>query len=283
MTKLLHETNSKIQLLEEKIEGLIQKDINMTKLLHETNTKIQEKIEGLIQKDINMTKLLHETNSKIHLLQENKKGLIQKDINMTKLLHETNSKIHVLEEKLQKNTSSLISFGDNSKTKFIDINCTNINISYNSPVDSGSGFWLLLDNVEIYSKTYTFESIYKFINELKNIQNINFVWSFPLPDSFNTNEIPKYFKDHFDIIKKIIEINNKVKINISFNSNFPFEWLKYMLKDLYIDNILGIEILYSYHVDKTEYITDIIKGLNTKLNTKIIFKNLYIKPIGCGF
>jgi len=258
--------------------------------LNNTKSKIQlleEKIEGLIQKDINMTKLLHETNSKLHVLeeklQENKKGLIQKDINMTKLLHETNSKLHVLEEKLQKNTSSLISFGDNSTIKFIDINCSNIVVSYNSPFDSGTGFILLLDNVEIYSKTYTFESICKFINELKNIQNINFEWKFPLPDSFNTNEIPKYFKGHFDIIKKIIEINNKVKINISFQSNFPFEWLKYMLKDLCIDNILGIEILYSYHIDKTEYITDIIKGLNTKLNTKIIFKNLYIKPIGCGF
>jgi hypothetical protein len=251
----LNDTKSKIQLLEEKIEGLIQKDINMTKLLHETNSKLQEKIEGLIQKDKNMTKLLHETNTKIQ----------------------------VLEEKLQKNTSSLISFGDNSKTKFIDINCSSINISYNSPFDSGNGFILLLDNVEIYSKTYTFETIYKFINELKNIENINFEWRFPLPDSFGTNEIPKYFKCHFDIIQKIIEINNKVKINMRFNTNFPFEWLKYMLKDLYIDNILGIEILYAYHVDKTEYITDLIKGLNTKLNTKIIFKNLYIKPIGCGF
>ena len=51
-----------------------------------------------------------------------------------------------------------------------------------------------------------------------------------------------------------------------------------MLKDLYIDNILEIEILYSYHIDKTEYITEILKGLNKNLYSKIILKNLYIKP-----
>ena len=65
---------------------------------------------------------------------------------------------------------------------------------------------------------------------------------------------------------------------MSISSNFPFEWLKYMFNDLPNNNILEIEILYSYHVDKTEYITDIIKSLNKKINKKIIFKNLYIKP-----
>ena len=218
---------------------------------------------------------LNETKSKIQLLEEKIESLIQQNIDMTKILCETNNKIQLLEEKLQKNTSSLISFTHNSITKFIDINCTNIKISYNSPYDTQNGFSLLLDNVEIHSKTYTFESIYKVINELKNIQNINFEWIFPLPDSFNTKEIPDYFRGHFDIIKQIIKINNKVKINMSYSSNFPFEWLKYIFNDLHIDNILGIEILYSYHVDNTEYITDIINGLNKKLNKNIIFKNLY--------
>ena len=227
---------------------------------------------------------LNDTKSKIQLLEEKIEGLIQKDINMTKLLYETNSKIQQLEEKLQKNTSSLISFTDNSPTKFIDINCSNITICYNSPWDTQTGFSLLLDNVTIYSKTYTFENIYKVINELKNIQNINFEWRFPLPDSFNKTEILDYFRWHFDIIKKIIEINKRIKIIMSFTTNFPFEWLKYMFKDINIDNILEIEILYSYHINKTEYITDIIKSLNKKINKKIIFKNLYIKPIDCfGF
>jgi len=224
---------------------------------------------------------VNDTKSKIQLLEEKIECLIQKDIDMTKILCETNSKIQQLEEKLQKNTSSLISFidfRDNSLTKFIDINCSNITIIYSTPFDTGNGFILVIDNIEIYSKTYRFESIYKLINELKSIQVINFEWSFPLPDSFNTKEVPDYFRGHFDIIKKIIKTNNKLKINMSFSSNFPFEWLKYMLKDLYIDNILGIEILYSYHIDKTEYIKEILKGLNKKLNKKIIFKNLYIKP-----
>ena len=221
---------------------------------------------------------LNETKSKIQLLEEKIEGLIQKNIDTTKILCETNSKIQQLEEKLQKNKSSLISFTDNSITKIIDINCSNITICYDSPYDTQNGFSLLLDNVKIYSKTYTFENIYKVINELKNIQNINFEWRFPLPDSFNKPKILDYFRWHFDIIKKIIEINNKVKINISFITNFPFEWLKYMLKDLYIDNILEIEILYSYHIDKTEYITEILKGLNKNLYSKIILKNLYIKP-----
>ena len=221
---------------------------------------------------------LNETKNKIQLLEEKIEGLIQKNIDTTKILCETNSKIQQLEEKLKKNKSSLISFTDNAITKFIDINCSNITICYDSPYDTQNGFSLLLDNVKIYSKTYTFENIYKVINELKNIQNINFEWRFPLPDSFNKTEILDYFRWHFDIIKKIIEINNKVKINILICSNFPFEWLKYMLKDLYIDNILGIEILYSFHIDKTEYITEILKGLNKNLYSKIIFKNLYIKP-----
>ena len=218
---------------------------------------------------------INETKSKIQLLEEKIESLIQQNIDMTKILCETNNKIQLLEEKLQKNTSSLISFTHNSITKFIDINCSNITISYITPFDTGNGFILLLDNVEIHSKIYTFEGIYKLINELKNIQNINFEWNFPLPDSFNTKEIPDYFRGHFDIIKQIIKINNKVKINMSYSSNFPFEWLKYIFNDLHIDNILGIEILYSYHVDNTEYITDIINGLNKKLNKNIIFKNLY--------
>jgi len=220
---------------------------------------------------------LNETKSKIQLLEEKIECLIQKDIDMTKILCETNSKIQQLEEKLQKNTSSLISFTHNSITKFIDINCSNITISYITPFDTGNGFILLLDNVEIYSKIYTFEGIYKLINELKNIQNINFEWRFPLPDSFNTKEVPDYFRGHLDIIKKIIEINKRIKIIMSFTTNFPFEWLKYMCKDINIDNILEIEIVYSYHIDKTEYITDIIKSLNKKINKKIIFKNLFRK------
>jgi hypothetical protein len=220
---------------------------------------------------------LNETKSKIQLLEEKIECLIQKDIDMTKILCETNSKIQQLEEKLQKNTSSLISFTHNSITKFIDINCSNISISYITPFDTGNGFILLLDNVEIHSKIYTFEGIYKLINELKNIQNINFEWRFPLPDSFNTKEVPDYFRGHLDIIKKIIEINKRIKIIMSFTTNFPFEWLKYMFKDINIDNILEIEILYSYHIDKTEYITDIIKSLNKKINKKIIFKNLFRK------
>jgi hypothetical protein len=65
---------------------------------------------------------------------------------------------------------------------------------------------------------------------------------------------------------------------MSYSSNFPFEWLKYIFNDLYIDNILEIEILYLYHIDKTEYITEILKNLNKNLYSKIIFKNLYIKP-----
>ena len=73
---------------------------------------------------------LNETKSKIQLLEEKIECLIQKDIDMTKILCETNSKIQQLEEKLQKNTSSLISFTHNSITKFIDINCSNITISY---------------------------------------------------------------------------------------------------------------------------------------------------------
>ena len=220
---------------------------------------------------------LNETKSKIQLLEEKIECLIQKDIDMTKILCETNSKIQQLEEKLQKNTSSLISFTHNSITKFIDINCSNITISYITPFDTGNGFILLLDNVEIHSKIYTFEGIYKLINELKNIQNINFEWRFPLPDSFNTKEVSDYFRGHLDIIKKIIEINKRIKIIMSFTTNFPFEWLKYMFKDINIDNILEIEIVYSYHIDKTEYITDIIKSLNKKINKKIIFKNLFRK------
>ena len=222
---------------------------------------------------------LNETKSKIQLLEEKIECLIQKDIDMTKILCETNSKIQELEEKLQKNTSSLISFTHNSITKFIDINCSNITISYNTPFDTGNGFILLLDNVEIHSKIYTFEGIYKgiykLINELKNIQNINFEWRFPLP--YNTKEMPDYFRGNIDIIKKIIEINKRIKIIMSFTTNFPFEWLKYMFKDINIDNILEIEIVYSYHIDKTEYITDIIKSLNKKINKKIIFKNLFRK------
>jgi chromosome segregation ATPase len=83
---------------------------------------------------------LTETKSKIQLLEEKIECLIQKDIDMTKILCETNSKIQQLEEKLQKNTSSLVSFANN---KFIDINCSNIKISYSSPYDTMGGVYFI--------------------------------------------------------------------------------------------------------------------------------------------
>ena len=46
----LNETKNKIQLLEEKIEGLIQKNIDTTKILCETNSKIQQLEEKLKKK-----------------------------------------------------------------------------------------------------------------------------------------------------------------------------------------------------------------------------------------
>ena len=69
---------------------------------------------------------------------------------------------------------------------------------------------------------------------------------------------------------------------MSFTSDFPFKWLKYMFNDLHIDNILRIEIFDSYSVD-TEQITDIIKGLDKKLNKKIMFKSQYVKPINYSY
>jgi hypothetical protein len=211
---------------------------------------------------------LNKTNNRIQLLQEKIESLIQKDIEKSKILYETNNRIQLLEEKLQKKTS-LISLSGS----FIDINnCNNITISYNTPYDTAEGFILLIDNVQLQSKTYTFNTIYKVINELRNIQNIIFEWRFPIPDNFNQTEIPHYFRGHFDIIKKIIEINSSVKLIIYISSNFRFEWFNYIFNDLDIDNILGIEITYTYQY-KSEQITEIIKGLNKKLNKKIIFKN----------
>ena len=81
----------------------------------------------------------------------------------------------------------------------------------------------------------------------------------------------------FKGVKQLTELNKEVNIIMSFTTNFPFEWLKYIFKDIHIEHIVGIEILYSYHIDKTDYITDIITSLNEKVNKKIIFKNLYKK------
>jgi hypothetical protein len=216
---------------------------------------------------------LNETKTKIQGLEEKIEYLIQQNIHMSKILYETTHKLQILEEKTQKNTSSLISFTHNSTTKFIDINCTKININYSSPYDTQNGFIIMIDDIEIH-KVVGFSKV---INQLKNIKNIHFEWNFPIPDSFNTKEITGYFKSHFDIIKQLTELNKEVNIIMSFTTNFPFEWLKYIFKDIHIEHIVGIEILYSYHIDKTDYITDIITSLNEKVNKKIIFKNLYKK------
>jgi hypothetical protein len=222
---------------------------------------------------------LSESKSRIQLLEEKIESLIQKYVEKSKILYETNNRIQLLEEKLQKNTSSLLSLNTNSITKFIDINCSSITISYNSPYDSGTGFIITIDGEEIQSKSYTIKGICKVINELKNIDTINFLVSFPIEDEKNKpSNYLIYFRGYFDIIKKIIKINNCVKIIMSFTSDFPFKWFKYMFNDLHIDNILGIEIFDSYSID-TEQITDIIKGLDKKLNKKIMFKSQYVKPI----
>jgi len=216
---------------------------------------------------------LKETKSKLQVLEEKIEFLLKRHTDILKILCETTNKLQIVEEKLQKNTSSLISFTNNSKINVIDINCSNINIIYTTP----DGFIIIIDNVEISSNTYSFVSIRKIINQLKNIQNIKFEWRFPIADNLNTKEIPEYFAGHFDIIKQVIELNNKVKIMMSFTSYFPFEWIKYMFKDIHINNILEIEIL--YHIDNSEYIIDILTNLNEKLNNKIIFKNSYKKPL----
>ena len=226
---------------------------------------------------------LNETKNKVLLLEEKIDGLIKRDSDMTTLLHDFNDKIKELEEKCKKTTTSLISFTDNSLIKFIDINCSDISIVYHSPYDTGNGFILTLDNTEIYSKmyidiqseTYTFKRIYKLINELKNIRVINYQFRFPIHGENNKpSNYLIYFRGHFDILKKITAINNGVKIILSFTSYFPFEWLKYIFKDLLTDNILKIEIFYSYSEDNDDYIKDIINGLDREVSNKITFKNL---------
>ena len=205
------------------------------------------------------------TKSKIQLLEEKIEGLIQKDINMTKLLYETNNKIHVLEEKLQKNTSSLISFTDNSPTKFIDINYSNINII----IENNS--YILIDDVKITSI-----GISKLINELKNVKIINYKCNAPV---YEWASIPIESKGYcLEIIKQIIKINNKVKLIMSFAQGFPHFWIKYILKDLPFDNILDIEISYSCHKEDRDN-TDILTCLDN--NKKIMFTNTYTytKPL----
>ena len=212
---------------------------------------------------------LNETKSKIQLLEEKIEGLIQKDINMTKLLYETNNKIHVLEEKLQKNTSSLISFTDNSPTKFIDINCSNINIiACMNGCNNNS--YILIDDVKITSVI----GISKLINEFKNVKTINYKCITHVNDYA---PIPVDSKGYcLEIIKQIIKINNKVKLIMSFTYDFPYNWIKYILTDLPFDNILEIEIYYSCHKEDRDN-TDILTCLDN--NKKIMFTNTYTKPV----
>jgi hypothetical protein len=237
---------------------------------------------------------LNETKNKVLLLEEKIDGLIKRDLDMTTLLHDFNDKIKALEEKCKKTTTSLISFTYNSLIKFIDINCSDISIVYGDSFSKSGQDWqrfnLNFDNVQINSdmyteihprrhgewfETYTFESIYKLINELKNIRVINYQFRFPIHGENNkTPNYLMYFRGHFDILKKITTINNGVKIILSFTSHFPFEWLTYIFKDLLTDNILEIEIFYSYSVDNDDYIKDIINGLDREVSKKITFTNL---------
>jgi hypothetical protein len=246
--------------------------------LNETKSKIQlleEKIEYLIQKDIDMTKILCETNSKIQLLEEKIEYFIQNDIDMTKILCETNSKIQQLEEKLQKNTSSLISFTSNSleigprltsKTMFIDINCSKIIIN----ADQKYGPVIIIDDVEIKMDGV---DISKLISELKNIKNINYNCCCHI-DSYAP--IPCENKGYYlPIIKQILKINNNVKLMMSFANDFPYNWIKYILTDLHFDNILEIEITYKWHINRDN--TDILTLLDN--NKTIIFKNSHTKSV----
>ena len=219
---------------------------------------------------------LNETKGKIQLLEEKIEGLIQKDIDMTKILCETNSKIQQLEEKLQKNTTSLISFTSNSleigrltsKTMFIDINYSNINIiACINAIDNNS--YILIDDVKITSVI----GISKLINELKNVKIINYKCMNPVG---GWTQIPRDNEGYcLEIIKQIIKINNKVKLIMSFTYDFPYNWIKYILKDLPFDNILDIEISYSHKEDRDN--TDILTCLDN--NKKIMFTNTYTKPL----
>jgi hypothetical protein len=216
---------------------------------------------------------LNETKSKIQLLEEKIECLIQKDIDMIKTLCETNSKIQILEEKLQKNTSSLISFTSNcleigprleSKTMFIDINCSNIIINAEK-----YGSVIIIDDVKINMRDV---DIIKLISELKNIKNINYNLS-SHAESYAL--IPCENKGYYlHIIKQILKINNNVKLMMSFKYDFPYNWIKYILTDLHFDNILEIEIKYNWHINKDN--TDILTLLDN--NKTIIFKNIYQKP-----
>ena len=65
----LNETKSKIQLLEEKIEYLIQKDIDMTKILCETNCKIQQ-LEEKLQTVLDQHEALMATSAELAVVIE---------------------------------------------------------------------------------------------------------------------------------------------------------------------------------------------------------------------
>ena len=194
-----------------------------------------------------------------------------------KELNETKSKIQQLEEKIEGllriNTNNIICITTHKEYNFININCNNITFSYDTPLDTQQGFIVCIDDVKLYSKMYTFNNIIKFINQLKNIDTIHIDFRFPLPGNHRDSRIPSYFEEHFNMIKKLIEININITLNISITTiSFPFHWLEDLFADIKIKNIQQIKIYYQNRQDmgNTKRLKEVLTQINKKIYKKII-------------
>jgi hypothetical protein len=192
----LNETKGKIQLLEEKIEGLIQKDIDMTKILCETNSKIQ-KLEEKLQK--NTSSLISFTSNSLEIVPRLTSKTMFIDINCSKIIINADQKygsviiIDDVEIKMDGvDISKLISELKNIKN--INYNCCFHIESYKPIPCENKGYYL-----------HIIKQILKINNNVKLM--MYFAYDFPY------NWIKYILTDlHFDNILEI-EITYKWHIN----------------------------------------------------------------------
>lgn len=190
----------------------------------------------------NLEKELYEVKSKLSLMEQRLKYL--------------ENRLDCLEEdKLKKmeDDKQIITIADNHQ--FLDTNCSDINFVYHSPSDT----CMMFDEVKIIHFAKTFDKI---INKLKNIKNIVINFRFPV-DGHSPS-----FKPYLDHIKKIIEINNEIKIIITLHSHLDIHTFKYIFKDLQIYKISSLNISFpgrnniENSTELYDYLKDFIKDFD---------------------
>jgi len=248
-----------IKMIEDRIIFKIRKEI-IEPLISDFNFKI----------DINTREISKLNQDKLEL----KEYLDKEKIKNIELTEEINN----LKSNLMNNFKipNVITLTINDTIYAMNTNCDKILIKRTGYIHDKTNidvFEIHIDDVILRSSSYSFVNMIKILQQFSNISTIIFENVFPMGRYENLN-VHKVFKEHFEYIKKLVEINRNISFIITNTtlSEIPCDWLCYLFEDIINNNIKKIKINYKDREDvnitrkiKNEFINKIHKNIKDKI------------------